>query len=342
MLVQYLVGLCALNWDPDAVDVVIGDFVEDVAAEKIRDLDVTVTVNASDGVHAFKGYEVKHEGETLDVSDIDGLVNKFKDMPSVTHRAIVSTSGFSDPAIKKAKFHDTELYIVKPWTRPLADQFPDLAPMSGPPDQHIGGGNYSLVWPVSDFWLGFNEQVPRFDIPSDGRLFDAKGRKHPVYSTFGEFSYVMVLRSTNILWPLEPILDRLEPLMAAHRSGVEPLPDEPQWPYAHTLDVTTDDVYIKDSDNNLRLVTTFTIHGELRWELQPILLCVMEKVPSGEAFAGALVAVSDVPGRMWALIFPAKGREVSSRWVQLERKHLNKIEKLSIALSADVQTSPTS
>jgi len=107
---------------------------------------------------------------------------------------------------------------------------------------------------------------------------------------------------------------------------------QPQWPYAHTLDVAADEVYVK-VDDVLHLLTTFTIHGELRWHLQPVLLAVMEKVPTGEAFAGAVIAISNVPGRMWALIFPAKGREVSSRWVQLERKHLNKIEKLAIALS---------
>jgi hypothetical protein len=59
----------------------------------------------------------------------------------------------------------------------------------------------------------------------------------------------------------------------------------------------------------------------------------MEKVPTGEAFAGAVIAVSNVPGRMWALIFAAKGRQYSSRWVQLEKKHLHKIEKLAIALA---------
>ena len=41
MLLQYLVGLCCLRWDPGAVDVTIGDMVLDTAAGKERDVDVT-------------------------------------------------------------------------------------------------------------------------------------------------------------------------------------------------------------------------------------------------------------------------------------------------------------
>ena len=49
MLVQYLVGLCCLRWDPSAVDLTIGDMVRDAAADKDRDVDVTVTVAEADG-----------------------------------------------------------------------------------------------------------------------------------------------------------------------------------------------------------------------------------------------------------------------------------------------------
>jgi hypothetical protein len=52
MLVQYLVGLCALKWDANAVDVdvTLGDMVPDEAAGSSRDVDVAVKVNAADGV----------------------------------------------------------------------------------------------------------------------------------------------------------------------------------------------------------------------------------------------------------------------------------------------------
>ena len=64
MLVQYLVGLCCLRRNPDAVDVTVGDLVQDVAANKPRDVDITVTLHEANGtVRAFKAYEVKREGE---------------------------------------------------------------------------------------------------------------------------------------------------------------------------------------------------------------------------------------------------------------------------------------
>jgi len=96
MLVQYLVGLCCLKWHPDAVNITVGDMVLDPAASKQRDVDVTVTISESGSItHAFKAYEVKHESNPLDVADVEQLCLKLLDMPSVTHRAIVSASGFT-------------------------------------------------------------------------------------------------------------------------------------------------------------------------------------------------------------------------------------------------------
>ena len=45
MMVQYLVGLCCLRHDPDAIDVTIGDMVMDDAAGKERDVDVTTALS---------------------------------------------------------------------------------------------------------------------------------------------------------------------------------------------------------------------------------------------------------------------------------------------------------
>src|SRR5215467_16280501 len=120
MLVQYLVGLCCLKWDPDAVEVTIGDWVLDEAADKERDVDITVIVADADGQkHAFKAYEVKREGAPLDVADVEALCLKLMDMPSISHRAIVSASGFTAGAQAKATHHNVDLFSLRPWTRPL-------------------------------------------------------------------------------------------------------------------------------------------------------------------------------------------------------------------------------
>jgi hypothetical protein len=113
------------------------------------------------------------------------------------------------------------------------------------------------------------------------------------------------------------------------------MPEEPQWPYAHTLDVASDEVYVRAADNGLHRVDTFTLYGQLKWERGTVFHRVMERVPTGELFAGAIVAPSDVPGRMWAIIFPADCRTLDIRQVQLEPKHLNSIRELKLARPED-------
>ncbi|MBB5918209.1 hypothetical protein BJY24_007121 [Nocardia transvalensis] len=131
MLVQYLTALCCLRRTPEAVKITIGEMVEDEAAESTRDVDVTVTISESGSVtDAFMAYEVKHEGPALDVAKVESLCLKVNDMPTITHRAIVSTSGFSATAQKKAARHGVDLYQLKEWTRPLQEQFP-LLEMTG-------------------------------------------------------------------------------------------------------------------------------------------------------------------------------------------------------------------
>ena len=66
MLVQYLVGLCALRNNPDAVDVTVGDLVHDTAARKRRDVDVTVTLKEEDGsTRALQGLRSRNRKESL-------------------------------------------------------------------------------------------------------------------------------------------------------------------------------------------------------------------------------------------------------------------------------------
>jgi hypothetical protein len=133
MMVQYLVGLCCLRHDPEAIDITIGDMVMDQAADKERDVDVTVTITGEDGeITAFKASEVKHEGKPLDIVAIEQLILKLSDMPKVTHRAIFSTSGYTDGACSKAAAHNVDLYTLLPWDRPIGQDFPDFPGVGSP------------------------------------------------------------------------------------------------------------------------------------------------------------------------------------------------------------------
>jgi Restriction endonuclease len=114
MLVQYLVGPCCLRRNPDAVQVELGALVTDEASGKERDVDVTVTVRDDSGDSwAFKAFEVKDEKSSLDVNVVEQLCGKLNDMPSITHRAIVSSSGFINGAKRKAEHHGVDLYTLE-------------------------------------------------------------------------------------------------------------------------------------------------------------------------------------------------------------------------------------
>jgi len=328
MLVQYLVGICAARWHAGAVDVTLGDLVPDEASETERDVDVTVTVDTDEGLYAFKGYEVKHWGTALSQDDIDALRGKFDDMPSVTHRAIVSSAGYSDAAIKKAKKHDIDLYQFKPWDRPVAEQFPFMSDWKGTPDHHIHGNFILLYWVSASTWAGTDS--PEVTFAAEQKLFDNNGKEHPEFPTYKAYADALLLRSCDALAVLKPIKDMAMPLVEALFDKRDAI--EPQWHWGHTLDTIGDAVYFKIPDDTiLYQIKTFTIYGMLSWKRTPVIYSVLEKVPTGEAFAGTLIGPSSVEGRMSVIIIPANQRSLSLNEVKLEQKHLNSIRDLKIA-----------
>ena len=188
MMVQYLVGLCCLRRNADAVDVTVGDLVLDTASEKRRDVDITVTVNEGDGrASAFKAYEVKREGEPLDVAVVEGLCLKLRDMPSVTERAIVSASGFTDGAVAKARAHAVHLFEFKPWTQPLAEQFTAFTRV-GPASEFLRDVTSALL-----YWFNWRVHFVAPDGPeSCGRdqsapIFSSDGRVHTRFPNLGKY-----------------------------------------------------------------------------------------------------------------------------------------------------------
>jgi hypothetical protein len=114
--VHYLVGFLSLAAGADNVEIELGDFVYDEATQTERDVDVTITTRDSDGSRtAFVGLEVKAHKRRLNSEHVEQLVQKLRDMPAITRRAIVSASGFTKPAIRKAEHHNADLYELKDW-----------------------------------------------------------------------------------------------------------------------------------------------------------------------------------------------------------------------------------
>jgi hypothetical protein len=118
--IHFLVGILTMVSRPDGVEIELGSMVYDEAAEEERDVDVTVRSTNTEGVvSAFEGIEVKRHTRPLDVIQVEQLCKKLNDMPDITQRSIVSASGYYDPAIRKARKNDVDLFLLKDWSGPL-------------------------------------------------------------------------------------------------------------------------------------------------------------------------------------------------------------------------------
>ena len=331
MMVQYLVGLCCLKLDPDAVDVTIGDMVYDPAAEKERDVDVTVTITESGGVtHAFKAYEVKREGTPLDVAEVEQLCMKFMDMPSVTHRSIVSASGYTAPARKKAEKHGITLYEFKAWTRPLQEQFPALT-MQGTAQECFVMSTTLLCWSQYQLRILAPQATGEFTVLPTDNLLDSSGNAHSKYATFEHYQNELLLRSTQLLLSLVPAASTMDSLSVQDLSKIAV---SPEWPHSHTLDVTSDAVFI-EIESSICRIDFVTISGHLQWQRSTgqALYYVIDHIPSGEAFAGAVISSPQGDGTMTALVFSPITRDIDIRLIRLAKKHQNSIRNLKLKLS---------
>ena len=117
----------------------------------------------------------------------------------ITHRSIVSSSGYTGAAIKKAKAHNVGLFTWKPWTKPLSEQFPKF-PDTGTPAEFLAGFQTKLLYwdqyrlnlvcpggPTSFSWTGATPIVEK------------SGRPHEHFTTMTEYMEALLLRSTEIV-----------------------------------------------------------------------------------------------------------------------------------------------
>ncbi len=299
MLVQYLVGLCCLRGNPDAVQVDLGDLVLDPAAGKERDVDVTVTFADDNGdVWTFKAFEVKDEKSPLDVTTVEQLTIKLNDMPSVTHRAIVSSSGFTDGAISKAEYHGIELYLLERWTTPVEEEFPKFG-LKGWPEEAIRFGRPLLFWLRQELYVVAPSAGRDFNIKVTDQLLSSSGAPHARYKTFGQYRDDILLRSTEILLHLNPAKEMMDTMP---EPGESDLSFTPEWPFGHTMDVSADEAYVKVG--NLAKIEQITITGFLQWQRRRESpdFRIMRRVSDGQAFAGALIATGPREGQMLALV----------------------------------------
>ena len=139
--VHYLVGLLTQVSNPENVDIILGDMVHDNIADKDRDIDITVTYKDANGlISAFNGIEVKRHSRPLDVAHVEQLTAKLNDMPDLSHRGIVSASGYTKPARKKAEARGVDLFSLIQWNNTMEG----FEHISFPPDFFIK--EMTLIW----------------------------------------------------------------------------------------------------------------------------------------------------------------------------------------------------
>jgi hypothetical protein len=127
--VHCLVGLLSAISSPEAVEVELGARVYDSVAEELRDVDIILRYpDAHGGNAATAGREVKDHRRPLDVTDVEQLAAKLLDMPDLTSRSIVSASGYTSPAKRKAKARGISLLHLRSVTSLPGSELLQVAP----------------------------------------------------------------------------------------------------------------------------------------------------------------------------------------------------------------------
>lgn len=334
MIVQYLVGLCCLRRDPQAIKIMVGDMVFDEAAEKERDVDVTVTVVDEDGeVTAFKAAEVKHEGMPLDVAAVEQLIAKLIDMPKVTHRAIFSTSGYTGGARSKARRHGVDLYTLQRWDSAIGEDFPDFRGVRAPSD-FLSCFRSNLL-----FWRNFQCTYTSSDVRHPlalalkDRMLDENGRSHAQWPILEDYQRDLLIQSTGILCTHEAVRAVYGEFPYSLNSDGNDYQFGHEFPFSHVMNVVDNGVYVKSQGRGLASIDEVTISGFLQWRRQVIApeFMILRSALNDSVFAGAAIAdIGAGDGRMFAMIFPEKGRQVGIHNFHIPKKHHNMIRKLRI------------
>lgn len=112
--IHYITGFLELIARGSDYEATLGSMIFDVEGETNRDVDIVIkgAKKASGEEVIFAGIEVKDHSRPLDISHIEQLIAKLESMPVLTEKCIISSSGYSDSAIKKASKHSITLLEI--------------------------------------------------------------------------------------------------------------------------------------------------------------------------------------------------------------------------------------
>ncbi len=192
--VHLLVGLLTQASSPENVKVELGSLIYDRAAEKLRDVDVTVA-EAVGEIKALKGLEVKKHTKPLDATHVEQLALKLRDMPALTSHQIVSASGYTTAAVKKAAAHDVELFRLTDWDDKYSFEharFNEMSSFSLRSLEYVVGPHFHIELE------SHGEEFAKAD-PSQIEVTDHLGARNGWSVTFREFQNNLMVTTTNEL-----------------------------------------------------------------------------------------------------------------------------------------------
>ena len=248
-------------------------------------------------------------------------------MGDVTHPAIVSMSGYTDGARRKAGHHGVELFALKPWEGRIEERFPESG-LRGTPEE-MDSGRLLLCWKQWSYTL-FAPNGPRvFTGTISGPFRHADGSKHRIFGSPSRFVREILQRSTEQLFSVEPALTISHELYSA--PTFEPGWVGPSWPQTHVVELALDDVYLA-CDGQLVQVEQVQIDGTLQWSRDRARGAhyLLERDSDGAPFAGALVALGARDEHLFAFVVSPDSRTHHVHVVTLEPKHLKVIRRLRI------------
>jgi hypothetical protein len=336
MQVQYLVGLCCLRRNPEAVEITVGHSLYDPKADYPRDVDVTVIYPNDKGEYeAIAGYEVRRESRPLEVGDVEALVTKLNDIPNVSKKSIVSASGYSQPAVKKAKAHGIDLYEIVLWDEPIREGFPKSSMKGTASEAVLFSANY-LAW-IDQIDVGVNvSKLAKEDskqlVEGNLVLLDESGNLHPKHQNFNALVQSALLHAAT---QLARSGDAMSIRMAPTRTPPNEWPDGP---FGSPLTVKnvrvpiSDQVYVQIRAELVQ-IEELQFSGSLQWfhERRQAEYYVMRRDDSTEVFAGA--AVSELPGKegvLLAILLSPDTDDVLTTTIHLTDKQKNMIRDLKL------------
>lgn len=213
--------------------------------------------------------------------------------------------------------------------------------MQGLPESCLRFARTLLFWIQPKLSLLVPTGPKSFTVEATDPILTATGSRHAKFSSFAALQDALLFRSTEILCDLEPAVTVLRTFPAQPIDAESSPAAGPSWPHTHTLDVGRHEVYL-DFSGQFAEIEAVTINGNLQWQTttETPMYHVLERVPDGEIFAGAMVALGRREGEMLGFVVSPDSRTAGVHLIRLEEKHLNIIRRLNIEMPSPITDEP--